>query len=53
MCIYYYLRNRFFLKKEEKERHQPRVELPFQVDQWAALVSFPPFSVYYTWVSGQ
>lgn len=54
MCIYYYLRNRFFFKKkEEKERHQRRVELPFQVDQLAALFNFPPFSVYYTWASGQ
>lgn len=53
MCIYYYLRNRFFFfKKEEKERHQSRAELPFQVDQLAAL-QFPPFSVYYTWASGR
>lgn len=52
MCIYYYLRNRFFLKKEEKERHQSRAELPFQVDQLAAL-RFPLFSVCYTWASGR
>lgn len=42
MCIYYYLRNRyFFFKKEEKERCQPRLELPFCVDQWQ-LFSIPP-----------
>lgn len=52
MCIYYYLRNRFFLKKEEKERHQPKVELPFRVEGVAFSAS-PPFSVYGTWVSGQ
>jgi hypothetical protein len=54
MCIYYYLRNRFFfLEKEEKERHHSKVKLPFQVDQLAARLNFPPFSVYYTWASGQ
>lgn len=53
MCIYYYLRNRFLFKKEEKERHQPRLELPFCVDQWQHFSISPPFSVYYTWASGQ
>lgn len=54
MCIYYYLRNRFF-KKGRKERHQPRLELPFCVDRWQlfSILLPPPRSVYYTWGSGQ
>lgn len=53
MCIYYYLRNRFFLKKEEKKDTNLGWNCPSVLTGGSSSQSFPPCSVYYTWGSGQ
>lgn len=54
MCIYYYLRNRYFLKRKKKKDANLGWNCPSVLTSGSFFQSpLPPFSVYYTWASGR